>query len=114
MGRHSQGSHREIQNFVVDESVLMNFIDSDNGRNVNTMNADGRTMLLFVVGLSLEPCVKLMVEGLRWLISLLKGGAIRLCGLYSHGKHPSEVRSKLCRNSKIMDLVFRHSMQQKP
>lgn len=65
MGRHSQGSHREIQNFVVDESVLMNFIDSDNGRNVNTMNADGRTMLLFVVGLSLEPCVKLMVEGLR-------------------------------------------------
>ncbi|TKY67784.1 Signal recognition particle 43 kDa protein [Spatholobus suberectus] len=45
-----------------DESALKNLIDSGDGRDVDAVDADGRTALLFVAGLGSEPCVKLLAE----------------------------------------------------
>lgn len=45
-----------------DESALKNILDSDDGRDVDAVDSDGRTALLFVAGLGSEPCVKLLAE----------------------------------------------------
>ncbi|ESW03577.1 hypothetical protein PHAVU_011G025300 [Phaseolus vulgaris] len=45
-----------------DESALRNLVDSGDGRDVDAVDADGRTALLFVAGLGSEPCVKLLAE----------------------------------------------------
>ncbi|KAG4973626.1 hypothetical protein JHK87_030447 [Glycine soja] len=45
-----------------DESALKNLIESDDGRDVDAVDADGRTALLFVAGLGSESCVKLLAE----------------------------------------------------
>ncbi|KAK7264085.1 hypothetical protein RJT34_31688 [Clitoria ternatea] len=45
-----------------DESALKTIIDSGDGRDVDAVDADGRTALLFVAGLGSEPCVRLLAE----------------------------------------------------
>lgn len=45
-----------------DESALRNILDSGDGRDVDAVDSDGRTALLFVAGLGSEPCVKLLAE----------------------------------------------------
>ncbi|XP_059294044.1 signal recognition particle 43 kDa protein, chloroplastic isoform X2 [Lycium ferocissimum] len=45
-----------------DESALKKLLEADDGRDVNAVDEDGRTALLFVSGLGSEPCVKLLVE----------------------------------------------------
>lgn len=45
-----------------DESALENLINSDDGRDIDAVDGDGRTALIFVSGLGSEPCVKLLAE----------------------------------------------------
>ncbi|XP_027355108.1 signal recognition particle 43 kDa protein, chloroplastic [Abrus precatorius] len=45
-----------------DESALKQLIDSSDGRDVDAVDSDGRTALLFVAGLGSEPCVRLLAE----------------------------------------------------
>uniref|UniRef100_A0A5B7BGH9 Chromo domain-containing protein n=1 Tax=Davidia involucrata TaxID=16924 RepID=A0A5B7BGH9_DAVIN len=45
-----------------DESALRQLIDSGDGRDVDAVDDDGRTALLFVAGLGSEPCVRLLAE----------------------------------------------------
>ncbi|XP_020214788.1 signal recognition particle 43 kDa protein, chloroplastic [Cajanus cajan] len=45
-----------------DDSALRKILDSADGRDVDAVDADGRTALLFVAGLGSEPCVKLLAE----------------------------------------------------
>ncbi|CAN4079307.1 unnamed protein product [Withania somnifera] len=45
-----------------DESALKELIEAEDGRDVNAVDEDGRTALLFVSGLGSEPCVKLLAE----------------------------------------------------
>ena len=45
-----------------DESALMQLIDSEDGRDIDAVDGDGRTALLFVSGLGSEPCVRLLAE----------------------------------------------------
>ncbi|KAL2329177.1 hypothetical protein Fmac_022604 [Flemingia macrophylla] len=45
-----------------DESAFRKILDSADGRDVDAVDADGRTALLFVAGLGSEPCVKLLAE----------------------------------------------------
>lgn len=45
-----------------DENALKQLIEADDGRDVDTVDPDGRTALLFVSGLGSEPCVKLLAE----------------------------------------------------
>ncbi|CAI9115405.1 OLC1v1016304C1 [Oldenlandia corymbosa var. corymbosa] len=45
-----------------DESALKELIDGDYGRDVNAVDDDGRTALLFVAGLGSEPCVRILAE----------------------------------------------------
>ncbi|CAK8576786.1 unnamed protein product [Lathyrus sativus] len=44
------------------EAEIKKILESDDGRDVNAVDADGRTALLFVAGLGSEPCVKLLAE----------------------------------------------------
>ncbi|KAL9328833.1 hypothetical protein ACSQ67_003836 [Phaseolus vulgaris] len=44
------------------ESAWRNLVDSGDSRDVDDVDADGRTTLLFVAGLGSESCVKLLVE----------------------------------------------------
>lgn len=45
-----------------DESALKKFLEADDDRDVDAVDEDGRTALLFVSGLGSEPCVKLLAE----------------------------------------------------
>ncbi|KAJ1428163.1 V-type ATPase subunit E [Sesbania bispinosa] len=45
-----------------DESALKNLVDADDGRDIDAVDADGRTALLFVAGLGSEPCVRILAE----------------------------------------------------
>ncbi|KAL1362317.1 hypothetical protein HN51_010584 [Arachis hypogaea] len=45
-----------------DHDALRQVLDSDDGRDVNAVDSDGRTALLFVAGLGSEPCVRLLAE----------------------------------------------------
>lgn len=45
-----------------DEPALRNLLESGDGRDVDAVDAEGRTALLFVAGLGSEPCVKLLAE----------------------------------------------------
>ncbi|WVZ03162.1 hypothetical protein V8G54_023968 [Vigna mungo] len=45
-----------------DEPALRNILESGDGRDVDAVDAEGRTALLFVAGLGSEPCVKLLAE----------------------------------------------------
>ncbi|KAL5791256.1 hypothetical protein ACOSQ2_006144 [Xanthoceras sorbifolium] len=45
-----------------DESALKQLIDSDDGRDIDAVDKDGRTALLFVSGLGSEPCVRVLAE----------------------------------------------------
>ncbi|XP_054785664.1 signal recognition particle 43 kDa protein, chloroplastic [Prosopis cineraria] len=45
-----------------DESVLKQLIDADDGRDIDAVDGDGRTALLFVSGLGSEPCVRALAE----------------------------------------------------
>ncbi|KAL3346809.1 hypothetical protein AABB24_025313 [Solanum stoloniferum] len=45
-----------------DESALRELIEAEDGRDVDAVDDDGRTALLFVSGLGSEPCVKLLAE----------------------------------------------------
>ena len=45
-----------------DDAALRQILDSDDGRDVNAADSDGRTALLFVAGLGSEPCVRLLAE----------------------------------------------------
>ncbi|CAI8617164.1 unnamed protein product [Vicia faba] len=44
------------------ETEIKAILEADDGRDVNAVDADGRTALLFVAGLGSEPCVKLLAE----------------------------------------------------
>lgn len=45
-----------------DESALKSILEANDGRDVDAVDEDGRTALLFVSGLGSEPCVKLLAE----------------------------------------------------
>ncbi|EPS60954.1 hypothetical protein M569_13846, partial [Genlisea aurea] len=45
-----------------DEAALKELIDADDGRDVNAVDEEGRTGLLFVAGLGSEECVRLLAE----------------------------------------------------
>jgi signal recognition particle protein len=45
-----------------DENALRTILEADDNRDVNAVDSDGRTALLFVAGLGSEPCVKLLAE----------------------------------------------------
>lgn len=45
-----------------DETALKELIDADDGRDVDAVDNDGRTALLFVSGLGSEACVRLLAE----------------------------------------------------
>ncbi|MCI47260.1 signal recognition particle 43 kDa protein chloroplastic-like, partial [Trifolium medium] len=45
-----------------DETALKTILEADDNRDVNAVDSDGRTALLFVAGLGSEPCVKLLAE----------------------------------------------------
>ncbi|MED6121255.1 hypothetical protein PIB30_028358 [Stylosanthes scabra] len=45
-----------------DHDALQKILDSDDGRDVNAVDSEGRTALLFVAGLGSEPCVRLLAE----------------------------------------------------
>ncbi|MED6195878.1 hypothetical protein PIB30_042056 [Stylosanthes scabra] len=45
-----------------DHDAFRQILDSDDGRDVNAVDSDGRTALLFVAGLGSEPCVRLLAE----------------------------------------------------
>lgn len=45
-----------------DESALKILIASNDGRDIDAVDSDGRTALLFVAGLGSEPCVRLLAE----------------------------------------------------
>lgn len=45
-----------------DETALREVISSGDGRDIDAVDQDGRTALLFVSGLGSEPCVKLLAE----------------------------------------------------
>ncbi|KAM7482794.1 hypothetical protein LguiB_007377 [Lonicera macranthoides] len=45
-----------------DESGLEKLINSDDGRDIDAVDGEGRTALIFVSGLGSEPCVKLLAE----------------------------------------------------
>ncbi|CAK9153929.1 unnamed protein product [Ilex paraguariensis] len=45
-----------------DDSALKQIIEADDGRDIDAVDEDGRTALLFVVGLGSEPCAKLLAE----------------------------------------------------
>ncbi|KAI5388252.1 hypothetical protein KIW84_074082, partial [Lathyrus oleraceus] len=44
------------------EAEIKKILEADDGRDVNAVDTDGRTALLFVAGLGSEPCVKLLAE----------------------------------------------------
>ncbi|KOM58036.1 hypothetical protein LR48_Vigan11g106900 [Vigna angularis] len=46
----------------VDKPTLRNLIESSDDCDVDAVDVEGRTTLLFVAGLGSEPCVKLLVE----------------------------------------------------
>lgn len=45
-----------------DESALKRLLDAGDDRDVDAVDSDGRTALLFVAGLGSEPCVRLLAE----------------------------------------------------
>ncbi|KAL6963640.1 hypothetical protein U1Q18_034647 [Sarracenia purpurea var. burkii] len=45
-----------------DESALKHLISSGDGRDIDAVDEDGRTALLFVAGLGSEPCVRILAE----------------------------------------------------
>ncbi|KAM6541069.1 hypothetical protein CsatB_005516 [Cannabis sativa] len=45
-----------------DENALKQLIEAEDGRDIDAVDSDGRTALLFVSGLGSEPCVKLLAE----------------------------------------------------
>lgn len=45
-----------------DENALKTILEADDYRDVNAVDSDGRTALLFVAGLGSEPCVRLLAE----------------------------------------------------
>jgi len=45
-----------------DENALKTILEAEDYRDVNAVDSDGRTALLFVAGLGSEPCVKLLAE----------------------------------------------------
>ncbi|GMP37378.1 hypothetical protein CsSME_00009088 [Camellia sinensis var. sinensis] len=45
-----------------DDSALKHLISSDDGRDIDAVDQDGRTALLFVAGLGSEPCVRVLAE----------------------------------------------------
>ncbi|KAK7312194.1 hypothetical protein VNO77_35878 [Canavalia gladiata] len=45
-----------------DESALKQLIEADDGRDVDAVDSDRRTALLFVAGLGSEPCVRMLAE----------------------------------------------------
>ncbi|KAL7237113.1 hypothetical protein ACSBR1_020224 [Camellia fascicularis] len=45
-----------------DDSALKHLISSDDGRDIDAVDQDGRTALLFVAGLGSEPCVRVIAE----------------------------------------------------
>ncbi|OWM80462.1 signal recognition particle 43 kDa protein, chloroplastic [Punica granatum] len=45
-----------------DEAALRGLIEAKDGRDVDAVDGDGRTALLFVAGLGSEPCVRLLAE----------------------------------------------------
>ncbi|KAK3192986.1 hypothetical protein Dsin_024296 [Dipteronia sinensis] len=45
-----------------DDSALKQLIEADDGRDIDAVDKDGRTALLFVSGLGSEPCVKVLAE----------------------------------------------------
>ncbi|XP_028777636.1 signal recognition particle 43 kDa protein, chloroplastic-like [Neltuma alba] len=45
-----------------DEAALKQLIDADDGRDIDAVDSDGRTALLFVSGLGSEPCVRALAE----------------------------------------------------
>lgn len=45
-----------------DETALKSILEANDGRDVDAVDDDGRTALLFVSGLGSEPCVKLLAE----------------------------------------------------
>ncbi|XP_022135674.1 signal recognition particle 43 kDa protein, chloroplastic [Momordica charantia] len=46
-----------------DESALKSLIDAADGRDLDAVDEDGRTALLFVAGLGSEACVRMLAEG---------------------------------------------------
>lgn len=45
-----------------DEAALRGLVEADDGRDIDAVDGDGRTALLFVSGLGSEPCVRLLAE----------------------------------------------------
>ncbi|KAK0582604.1 hypothetical protein LWI29_027529 [Acer saccharum] len=45
-----------------DDSALKQLIEAEDGRDIDAVDKDGRTALLFVSGLGSEPCVKVLAE----------------------------------------------------
>ncbi|XP_004505675.1 signal recognition particle 43 kDa protein, chloroplastic [Cicer arietinum] len=45
-----------------DETALKTILEADDNRDVDAVDSDGRTAILFVSGLGSEPCVKLLAE----------------------------------------------------
>ncbi|GKF81803.1 signal recognition particle 43 kDa protein, chloroplastic, partial [Tanacetum coccineum] len=45
-----------------DDGKLKEILDSDDGRDVDAVDPDGRTALLFVAGLGSEACVRVLAE----------------------------------------------------
>ncbi|KAK9072795.1 hypothetical protein SSX86_009230 [Deinandra increscens subsp. villosa] len=45
-----------------DDRALKEILDSADGRDVDAVDSDGRTALLFVAGLGSEPCVRILLE----------------------------------------------------
>ncbi|KAK4774611.1 hypothetical protein SAY86_009546 [Trapa natans] len=45
-----------------DEAALRGLIEAEDGRDIDAVDGDGRTALLFVSGLGSEPCVRLLAE----------------------------------------------------
>lgn len=45
-----------------DETALKTILETDDGRDVNAVDTDGRTALLFVAGLGSEACVRILAE----------------------------------------------------
>ncbi|KAK9944300.1 hypothetical protein M0R45_009873 [Rubus argutus] len=75
-----------------DEAALKELLDAEEDRDVDTVDSDGRTSLLFVSGLGSEPCVRVLAEAGADLDHKDNGGGLTALHMAAGYVRPGVVR----------------------